>query len=95
MKLLEYMAAGKATLFPALGQIKEVVADGYNGLLYEPGDQETMGQKLRELMDHRELRSRLGVNARKTIDRNWTWDLQTSRIARVLQQVREEHGSGK
>ena len=42
MKLLEYMAAGKAILFPALGQIKEVVCDGYNGMLYEPGDHDTM-----------------------------------------------------
>ena len=42
MKLLEYMAAGKAVLFPALGQIKEIVCDGYNGRLYEPGAHDTM-----------------------------------------------------
>jgi glycosyltransferase involved in cell wall biosynthesis len=95
MKLLEYMAGGKAVLFPALGQIKEVLADGYNGMLYEPGDQETMGQKLQELISNPELRARLGVNARQTIDRNWTWDRQAAKIAKVLQQAREEYRPGQ
>ncbi len=94
MKLLEYMAAGKPTIFPALGQIKEVVADGYNGMLYEPGDQETMRQKLQELISRPELRAQLGETARKTMERNWTWDLQTSRIAKVLEQAREEYRGG-
>jgi glycosyltransferase involved in cell wall biosynthesis len=95
MKLLEYMAGGKAVLFPALGQIKEVLTDGYNGLLYEPGDQETMGQKLRELLSNPELRARLGVNARQTIERSWTWERQAAKIARVLQQAREEYRPGR
>ena len=85
MKLLEYMAAGKATILTALGQIKEVVTDGYNGMLYEPGDQGTMRQKLRELISRPELRSQLGRNARQTIERNWTWEIQAARIAKVLQ----------
>ena len=95
MKLLEYMAASKPTLFPALGQIKEVVADGYNGMLYEPGDQETMQRKLQELISRPELRRQLGQNARQTIDRNWTWEIQTARIAKVLQEAREEYLGGR
>ena len=68
MKLLEYMAAGKAVLFPALGQIKEVIADGYNGRLYEPGDYRTMTGKLLELIENDDLRRQLGANARLTIE---------------------------
>jgi glycosyltransferase involved in cell wall biosynthesis len=90
MKLLEYMAFGKPVLFPALGQIKEVVADGYNGMLYEPGDHDAMRNKLVELIEDRQLRSDLGANARKTIERNWTWDRQTACIAKVLQLAAEE-----
>lgn len=90
MKLLEYMAFGKPVLFPALGQIKEVVSDGYNGRLYEPGDHGAMRAKLSELIADRDLRSYLGANARKTIEQNWTWDLQTTRIAKVLHLAAEE-----
>jgi len=85
MKLLEYMAAGKAVLFPALGQIKELVCDSYNGMLYEPGDRATMGSKLLELIAHKDLRRRLGARARQTIENNWTWDIQGARLAQVLQ----------
>lgn len=85
MKLLEYMAAGKAVLFPALGQIKELVCDGYNGMLYEPGDRDTMGSKLLELIAHEDLRRQLGARARLTIENNWTWNIQGKRLARVLQ----------
>ena len=87
MKLLEYMAMGKATVSTALGQIKEVVADGVNGMLYEPGNYDSMRAKLLELVRTPKLRQQLGLNARKTIEGNWTWDLQAARLARVLQQV--------
>jgi len=84
LKLLEYMAAGKPALVTALGQIKEVILDGHNGMLFEWGDDETMVRKLSLLIADGELRRRLGANARKTIEAGWTWELQASRIAEVL-----------
>jgi glycosyltransferase involved in cell wall biosynthesis len=94
MKLLEYMAAGKAVVFPALGQIKEVVCDGYNGSLYEPGDHDTMARQLLELIEHKELRLQLGARARQTIDHHWTWDIQGARLSHVLQLARESAPGG-
>jgi glycosyltransferase involved in cell wall biosynthesis len=88
MKLLEYMAAGKAVLFPALGQIREVICDGYNGRLYEPGDHDAMALRLVELIEQRELRRELGARARRTIEANWTWDIQAARLGRVLELAR-------
>lgn len=85
MKLLEYMAAGKAILFPALGQIKELIADGYNGMIHEPGDYPAMTGKLLALIENDQLRRQLGVNARRTIESGWTWDQQAARIVRVLE----------
>jgi glycosyltransferase involved in cell wall biosynthesis len=95
MKLLEYMAAGKAALFPALGQIKEVVCDGYNGRLYEPGDHDTMACKLLELIEHEDLRLQLGARARLTIENHWTWDIQAARLTHVLQLARENRPNGR
>jgi glycosyltransferase involved in cell wall biosynthesis len=89
MKLLEYMAAGKAVVFPALGQIKEVICDGYNGRLYEPGDHQTLARHLLELSEHGELRPQLGARARLTIENHWTWDIQGARLSHVLHLARE------
>jgi len=85
LKLLEYMAAGKPALVTALGQIKELVQDGYNGMLFDWGDDETMLRKLSLLIEDGELRRRLGKNARKTIEADWTWEKQAAKIAGVLQ----------
>jgi glycosyltransferase involved in cell wall biosynthesis len=95
MKLLEYMAAGKAILLPALGQIKEVVCDGYNGMLYEPGDHHTMFHKLLELIGNKELRGRLGARARLTIENHWTWDIQGAKLSHVLELARESRQGGR
>jgi len=87
MKLLEYMAAGKAVLGTALGQIKELIVDGYNGMLFEWGDNATMYRKLLSLLQDPALRRKLGDNARKTIEENWTWEIQASHIVEVLQKA--------
>src|SRR5262245_14586264 len=84
MKLLEYLAAGKATLATALGQIKELIVDGYNGMLFEAEDHAGMQQKLLTLIEDEDLRRRLGINARRTIEQGWTWDIQVSRLEKVL-----------
>lgn len=89
MKLLEYMAAGKPAVITALGQIKELVHDGCNGMLYEPGDYSALASKMETLLQDRALRMRLGACARKTVEENWTWERQASRIAAVLQEAVE------
>lgn len=85
MKLLEYLAAGKAAVFPALGQIKELIADGYNGRLYEAEDLAALTAELLELIDDQPQRRRLGTNARRTIELGWTWERQAIRISQVLE----------
>ena len=87
MKLLEYLAAGKVVLAPALGQIKEVVQDGYNGMLHEPDDWVGMAEKLKLLIRDSQLRQYLGANARRTIEAGWTWEHQAKRLAKALTQV--------
>lgn len=84
MKMLEYMAAGKAVVATALGQIKELVHDGCNGMLYEPEDWLGLGAKLEALLTDPDLRQHLGAQARQTILQGWTWQHQAQRLAQVL-----------
>ena len=87
MKLLEYMAAGKPVLATALGQIKELIQDGVNGMLYDPDDWGSMARKLAILIGDRQLRHQLGANARRSIEQGWTWDHQGERLANLLTQA--------
>ncbi len=84
LKPLEYMAAGKATLCTAVGQIKELIHDGCNGMLFPWDDERILLEKLLLLLRDASLRQSLGAMARKTIESQWTWELQVSRMERVL-----------
>lgn len=87
MKLMEYMAAGKAAIATGLGQIRELISSGHNGLLYEWGDFETLEQHFRTLIEKEDLRLELGRNARKTIEAGWTWKHQAKKLEKALQRA--------
>jgi glycosyltransferase involved in cell wall biosynthesis len=67
ISLLEAMAAGLPSVATAVGGIPDVVADGVNGMLVEPGNVGMLAAVLRKLLDDRMLRSRLGAAARETV----------------------------
>ena len=86
MKLLEYMAMGVAVVAPAMENIRDVLSDRVNGLLFEPGSSDALVTCLRQLLDDRALRETLGVEAQQSVRRERTW----TRIAStVLQRMRK------
>jgi colanic acid/amylovoran biosynthesis glycosyltransferase len=64
--LLEAMAAGCAVVCSRVPGIVDVVEDGVNGLLVEPGDATALADALAKLLADDELRIRLGDAARAT-----------------------------
>jgi glycosyltransferase involved in cell wall biosynthesis len=64
MAMLEAMAWGLAPVVSAVGGIPEVVTDGDNGLLVDPGDVPQLARAIRRLVDDPGLVSRLGAAAR-------------------------------
>ncbi|BCS33208.1 hypothetical protein TBR22_A24350 [Luteitalea sp. TBR-22] len=73
MKLLEYMAAGKAVVAPDLPNLRDIVTPGQNGVLFPPGDMMALRSALARLAEDRALRARLGMAARALVvtRRNW------------------------
>jgi glycosyltransferase involved in cell wall biosynthesis len=66
MSLLEAMAAGLPVVSTAVGGIPDVVTDGVNGLLFNPGDTATLARLLRRLMRDPEFSRRIALAARET-----------------------------
>jgi glycosyltransferase involved in cell wall biosynthesis len=74
LKLIEYLALGKAIVAPNQPNIAEVLQDGVNALLFEPGDAGGLERSLARLAHEPALRERLGQGARATIERlQLTW----------------------
>jgi glycosyltransferase involved in cell wall biosynthesis len=65
MALLEAMAYGMAIVATRAGGIPELVEDGVDGLLVEPGDTEALAAALARLAADAELRGRLAAAARE------------------------------
>jgi len=79
-KLFEYMAMAKPVIASRLGQIAEVIRDGENGLLIEPGDAVALARAIERLTGDQSLRERLGVRARQTVVAQYTWHHNAARI---------------
>jgi len=79
-KLFEYLAMGRGIVASRLGQVAEVIIDGENGLLVEPGDADGLARAIERLAVDGELRARLGAAARKTAITRYTWRHNAARV---------------
>jgi glycosyltransferase involved in cell wall biosynthesis len=80
LKLYEYMAAGKAIVASAAGQIAEVIEDGHNGRLVRPGDVAELAQAIGELLDDPAGRQELGRAARQQAVSQHSWQVYRQRL---------------
>lgn len=78
--ILEAMAAGLPVVASRAGGIPEIIRDGDNGLLVEPGDDRALGEALSGLLHDSTERARLGRAARETVATHFTAGTMTRRI---------------
>jgi glycosyltransferase involved in cell wall biosynthesis len=79
LKLFEYMAAGRAVVSSRIGQVAEVISDGLNGLLFEPGDRTGLVECIQRLRKNPKLQAELGRNATAACSQN-TWKQHAVRV---------------
>jgi glycosyltransferase involved in cell wall biosynthesis len=79
-KLFEYMAAGRAIVASAVGQIADVLQDEQSALLVPPEDPEALADAIVRLVDDMILRTRLGQAARQAAVEHHTWRQNAERL---------------
>ncbi len=79
-KLFEYMAMGKGIVASRLGQIGDVLSHEETALLVEPGNSEELATSIMRLANSKEMRERLGVNARRVAVEKFTWRHNARRV---------------
>jgi glycosyltransferase involved in cell wall biosynthesis len=85
-KLFEYMAVAKPIVASRLGQIADVIIDGENGVLVQPGDHLELARAIEKLANDAELRERLGATARSTVVEFYTWKENAARVFENFEQ---------
>jgi glycogen synthase len=70
--LLEAMSFGLPVIGARIGGMEEIVRDGENGLLMEPGSAASLAEKLAMLVQDGQLRKRMSENSRNDFDAKWS-----------------------
>ena len=78
--VVEAMAFGKPVVTTRVGMLPQAVEDGYNGFLVRPRDVRQLTEKIRYLIEHPEERARMGANARKKAEEEFSWDKVAQRM---------------
>jgi glycosyltransferase involved in cell wall biosynthesis len=81
MKIIEYMALGKAIVAPRQENITELLREDEEALYFAPGDAEGLGRCLTALAGSAELRRRIGASARAAVSRRgFSWRANAQRV---------------
>ena len=83
LKMYEYMSAGKAIVASRAGQIAEVIRDGENGLLVEPGDRTALARAMLRLLRNPDEKTRLGAVARQQAVDHHSWEQYVRKLEKV------------
>ncbi|MCK5113666.1 MAG: glycosyltransferase family 4 protein [Phycisphaerae bacterium] len=87
MALLEGMARGLAVIATNVGAIPEIVTDGVEGFLIQPGDIEKLSEILIKLNGDPQLRSRMGAAARKRVEAKFNLAAVTGQIDLLYRKI--------
>jgi glycosyltransferase involved in cell wall biosynthesis len=87
MKILEYMAMGKAVLAPRLGPIEDVIQNEVTGLLFEPQNKEDLARNLLKLLSDDRLKAKIGMAARESVIREHNWKQRAQNILQLYENM--------
>lgn len=86
LKLFEYLAMGRAIVAPATPNIREILDDGENAVLFDVESAEQFTAAVQRVCADAALRARLGAAARRTIEqRGLTWTRNAQRVTQLFE----------
>ena len=84
--ILEAMGAGLPVISTSVGSIPEIIKDGENGFLIEPGDYKALAEKITLLLKADELRGKMGKGNYKIAREKYD-------VRRVFKEINEAYKS--
>jgi glycosyltransferase involved in cell wall biosynthesis len=88
-KVFDYMAAGRPTVLAIDGVIREVIRSAGAGVFVQPGDAAGLAAAIIEVAENPELSHRMGLSARKYVEKHFNRDTQAAYFVDVLEEAHE------
>jgi len=73
LSVLEAMASGCVVIATNVGGVPEMISHNENGVLISPKSSEDIARNIIDLIENEGLRRELGINARNTVKRKFSW----------------------
>jgi PEP-CTERM/exosortase A-associated glycosyltransferase len=89
LKPLESMAMGKPIVASDIGGHRELIQNGYSGILFTAGDASALAATLEHLLDDADLRNRLAAQGIDWVRRNHSWEKTTSVYSEIYSKALE------
>ena len=83
MSILEAMGAGLPVVSSNVGGIPQLVEQGKNGYLCEPGDVQAFADAIVHILKDEEIRSRMGKKSLNIMKESYTLDAHTAQLGRI------------
>ena len=87
IKIYEYMSMGLPTLVSAVGEISNIIENGYDGFLANPGDEDDLERKLEHVIQNLDSLQGVGEKAREKIIKNYTQQVTLQKVGDALKQL--------
>lgn len=85
--ILEAFALGKPVIGSNIGGIPELITDGVDGILFEPGNSEELSAKISYLLNAAHLVPQMGENARKKVEEKYNPEVYYHRLMGVYRKL--------
>ncbi len=83
---LEAAACGRPIISNRIGNMPEFIKDGWNGFLVDK-EIGAYVEKIKWLKKNRSKMIEMGENARKTVEKSWTWGMQSENYRQMFKEV--------
>lgn len=87
--ILEAMSCQTPVVVTRKGGIPLAVKDGYNGFFVRPRNSSEIVEKVNKLLDNESLRYKMGQNARKSVEKKFSWEIIGKRFERMYEEFRK------
>ncbi len=92
IKIMEYMACGRAIIASRVGQISQIIQDGVDGVLIPPGSRDDLVIAIKTLVTNPEYRLSLGRMALEK-SKEHTWETVASKILLLTNKINEKNNN--
>lgn len=87
MAILEAMNYGSAVISTRVGGIPEMIDEGVNGFVIEPGDIDGLTGRMQELIEQQALREQMGKSNIKKVHEKFAVDAQAEKIDGIYREI--------